>query len=159
MRWRILKTLLQKEALRHATNRGGLALAGLLITASLLLAALNPAAEDDKPAMLVGGVHHCIVWYDEQDDWVSYLEAHKPAGMNANILFYVIRPRAELDEHLKYDTGTGGIEIRQMPAVDGRPKYRVNVRYPAGDRAGMAAYENWFWRESHRFFHSRAADE
>src|SRR5205085_3613498 len=98
MRWRILKTLLHKEALRHATNRGGLALAGLLITASLLLAALNPAAEDDKPAMLVGGVHHCIVWDDEQDDWVSYLEAHKPAGMNGNILVYVTPPRADLDD-------------------------------------------------------------
>ena len=56
MRWRILKTLLHKEALRHATNRGGLALAGLLVTASLLLAALNPAAEQDKPATLVGGI-------------------------------------------------------------------------------------------------------
>src|SRR5215831_15861964 len=69
MRWHILKTLLHKEALRHATNRGGLALAGLLVTASLLLAALNPAAEKDKPATLVGGIHHCLIWYDEDDGW------------------------------------------------------------------------------------------
>ena len=73
MRWHILKTLLHKEALRHATNRGGLALAGLLVTASLLLAALNPAAEQDKPATLVGGVHHCLIWYDEENDWVRHL--------------------------------------------------------------------------------------
>jgi hypothetical protein len=159
MRWRILKTLLHKEALRHATNRGGLALAGLLITASLLLAALNPAAEDDKPGFLVGGVHHCIIWFDEQDDWITDLEAHKPDSMRANILFYQIRPRIGVDEHLKYDAGTGGIEIRSMPPVDGRPKYRVYVRYPEGDRAGMAVYENWFWRETQRYFHTRAAEE
>src|SRR3954447_12754394 len=71
MRWHILKTLLHKEALRHATNRGGLALAGLLVTASLLLAALNPAGEHDKPATLVGGIPHCIVWYDQEDEWVA----------------------------------------------------------------------------------------
>jgi hypothetical protein len=159
MRWRILKTLLYKEALRHATNRGGLALAGLLITASLLLAALNPAAGDDKPAMLVGGLHHCIVYYDERDDWVNYLEAHRPAGLRANILFYQIRPHIDVDRHIEYETGTGGIEIRQITSPGGRPKYRVYVRYPEGDRAGMAAYENWFWRESQRYFHTRAAEE
>ena len=58
MRWHILKTLLQKEALRHATNRGGLALAGLLIAASLLAAALNPAG--DKSSSLVGGVRFAL---------------------------------------------------------------------------------------------------
>jgi ABC-2 type transporter len=159
MRWRILKTLLHKEALRHATNRGGLALAGLLITASLLLAALNPAADQDKPATLVGGIHHCIVWYDERDDWVLHLEQHTPASLKSNILFYQIRPKIGPNEHIKYETGTGGIEIRSADPVDGRPKYLVYVRYPEGDRAQMAVYENWFWRESHRFFHTRAAEE
>src|SRR4051794_14294141 len=109
MRWRILKTLLYKEGLRHATNRGGLALAGLLITASLLLAALNPAGGEDKPATLIGGIHHCIVYYDEKDDWVSYLEANRPAGLRANILFFQIRPRLDLERHIEYDIGTGGI--------------------------------------------------
>ncbi len=159
MRWRILKTLLQKEALRHATNRGGLALAGLLITASLLLAALNPAADEDKPATLIGGLHHCIIYYDNHDDWVSYLEAHKPAGLKANILFYPIRPKIEIDDRIKYDPGTGGIELRSMLGVDGRSRFRVYVRYPEGDRASMAAYEGWFWRETQRYFHARAAEE
>jgi hypothetical protein len=159
MRWRILKALLYKEALRHATNRGGLVLAALLVTASLLLAALNPAGEKDKPATLVGGIHHCIVWYDERDDWVAYLEAHRPPELKSNILFYQIRPRVQLNEHLKYDVGTGGIEIRSVPPLDGRPKYQIYLRYPTGDRAGMAAYENWFWRESHRYFHDKAAEE
>lgn len=159
MRWRILKTLLHKEALRHATNRGGLALAGLLITASLLLATLNPAADEDKPAMLVGGVHHCIVWFDDDSDWVRHLQDHVPPGLKPNILFYRIDSQIGLDQHIRYETGTGGIEIRTMPAIEGRPKYRVNVRYPQGDRAGMAVYENWFWRETHRYFHARASEE
>src|SRR5262245_15221725 len=158
MRWRILKTLLHKEALRHATNRGGLALAALLVTASLLLAALNPAAEHDKPGTLVGGIHHCIIWYDEEADSLRPLQATRPPGLRANILFYEIRPKVGIDEHIKYKTGTGGIELRSMPAAGGVSQYRVYVRYPEGDRAGMAVYENWFWRESHRFFHTRAAD-
>lgn len=159
MRWHILKALLHKEALRHATNRGGLALAGLLITASLLLAALNPAGDENKPATLVGGIHHCIIWYDEQDEWITHLDQHRPPALDSNILFYPIRPRVGLNDHLKYDPGTGGIEIRSVPAVDGKPKYQVYVRYPAGDRAGMAVYENWFWRETHRFFHAKAAED
>jgi hypothetical protein len=159
MRWHILKTLLHKEALRHATNRGGLALAALLVTASLLLAALNPAAEQDKPATLVGGIHHCIVWYDQEDDWVAYLAGHKPPSLRANIFIPAIRPQVGLDQHLKYDTGTGGIELRSMPAADGVPRYRVYIRYPEGDRAGMAVYENWFWKESYHFFRDRAAAE
>src|SRR3954469_6910129 len=159
MRWRILRTLLHKEALRHATNRGGLALAGLLVTASLLLAALNPAGEHDKPATLVGGIHHCIVWYDQEDEWVAHLADHVPPSLRANIFIQAIRPQVGLDQHLKYETGTGGIELRAMPAADGSHRYRVYVRYPEGDRAGMAVYENWFWKESYRFFHARASTE
>jgi hypothetical protein len=159
MRWHILQTLLHKEALRHATNRGGLALAGLLVTASLLLAALNPAAEQDRPATLIGGIHHCLIWYDEDDEWLAHLQAHVPASLQSNIVFTPIRPRVGLDQHLKYETGTGGIELRSIPASDGVPHYRVYVRYPDGDRAGMAVYENWFWKESFRFFHERAASE
>ncbi len=45
MRWHILKTLLWKEALRHASNRGGLMLAALLVTASLVLSVMNPAGD------------------------------------------------------------------------------------------------------------------
>lgn len=157
MRWRILRTLLHKEALRHSTNRGGLALAGLLVTASLLLAALNPAAEEDKPATLVGGIHHCIIWYVEKDDWVTHLEAHLPAALRSNVVFYPLDPEIGLDQHRRYDPGTGGIELRTMPAADGRPQYRVYVRYPEGDRAGMAVYENWFWKETYQYFHAKAA--
>src|SRR6476661_5951317 len=130
MRWRILRTLLHKEALRHATNRGGLALAGLLVTASLLLAALNPAAEQDKPATLVGGIHHCLIWYDEDSDWLRHMITNVPPGLKSNILFHSLPPSVGLNDHLKYDTGVGGIEVRSIPSADGVPQYRVYVRYP-----------------------------
>src|SRR3954467_5536606 len=103
MRWRILRTLLHKEALRHATNRGGLALAGLLVTASLLLAALNPAGEHDKPGTLVGGIHHCIVWSGGGGGWGPHLAAHAPPSLRANIFIQAIRPQVGLDQHLKYE--------------------------------------------------------
>src|SRR4029453_13312735 len=111
MRWRILRTLLHKEALRHATNRGGLALAGLLVTASLLLAALNPAAEKDKPATLVGGIPHSIIWCGDDSDWVQHLRANVPPGLRANIFIQQLTQPVGLDKHIHYKTGTGGIEI------------------------------------------------
>jgi ABC-2 type transporter len=159
MRWRILKTLLHKEALRHATNRGGLVLAGLLVTASLLLAALNPAAGEDKSAPLVGGIHHCIVWHDEKMEWAAHLEKSVPASLKGNILFSPINPYTALDQNLPYETGTGGFELRSIPGGSGRQRYRVVVRYPDSDRAGMTIYERWFWRETYRYFHAQAADE
>ena len=117
MRWHILKTLLHKEALRHATNRGGLALAGLLVTASLLLAALNPAAERDKPATIVGGIHHCRIWYDEDSGWLRHLEANVPPALKGNVFFHAIPGNVGPDDHLKYATGVGGIEVRSIRDV------------------------------------------
>ena len=89
-----------------------------------------------------------------------HLAEHMPPSLQANISYPTDRrPQVGLDQHLKYETGTGGIEMRSMPAVDGTPRYRVYVRYPEGDRAGMAVYESWFWKESYRYFHARAAAE
>jgi ABC-2 type transporter len=159
MRWRILKTLLHKEALRHATNRGGLVLAGLLVKASLLLAVLNPAAGEDKPAPLVGGIHHCIIWHDEKLDLVRHLEQSVPAGLKNNILFRPIGPNTPLDQDLPFESGTGGFELRAIPSLLGPSRIRVVVRYPDSDRAGMTIYERWFWRESYRYYHARATED
>ena len=42
MRWYILRALLQKEFARHLANRGGIALALLLVAAAVLLSVFAP---------------------------------------------------------------------------------------------------------------------
>ncbi len=159
MRWHILKTLLHKEALRHATNRGGLMLAGLLITASLVLAALNPAG--DKNAQLIGGIHHCFIDTDDEGSaWVQHLRTHLPPSLVKHVRFRRIDPQIGPDRTLLYQPGTGAIQIRRISGgAEAPPQYRVWLWHPTGDRAGMAVYEQWFWRETYRFFHDQAAEE
>ena len=158
IRWRILRTLLHKEALRHATNRGGIVLAALLVAASLLLAVLNPAGGDqEKSVPLMGGVHHCIVWYDEETPWVRHLEKTIPKGFESIILFYPINAALEPDERIRYQTGTVGIELRAGNASARHKNTVIWIRHPEGDRAGMAVFEQWFWRESYLFFQEAAA--
>ena len=159
MRWYILRTLLHKEALRHATNRGGLALAGLLVTASLLLAALNPAADEDRTSGLIGGIHHCYVRFDADNEWHTHLQANLPTRLKSNVFFQPIDGRFGPDEHINYENGTGGIEVRAIATPGSATTYRVWVRYPDGDRAAMFEFEQWFWRETHRHFHRRASAE
>src|SRR5829696_247432 len=150
MRWHILKTLLHKEALRHATNRGGLALAGLLVTASLLLAALNPAGEKSSSS-LVGGVHHCFVHHEVDGPWIDHLRQKLPPELKRHILFRKLD--APPGKTVMYPTGTGAFQIRTSPSGG----YLVALWYPPGDRSEMAVYESWFWRETYRFFHGQAA--
>ena len=159
MRWHILKTLLHKEILRHATNRGGLMLAGLLVTASLVLAALNPAGE--KGAQLIGGTHLCFV--DTDDDgshWVQHLRTHVPPALARHIRFRKIDPQIGPEKTIFYPPGTAAIQIRKLPSSgDGPIHYHVWLWHPDGDRASMAVYEQWFWRETYRFFNQQAANE
>lgn len=159
-RLRILKVLLVKEALRHATNRGGLALAALLVTASLLLATLNPAAKDqDQAAPIIGGVHHCFIWYDEESDWLNHLKASVPVHLQTNILFYPMPYQISETDHIHYSPGTVGIELRTDVASQRHQNVNVVIRYPNGDRTGMVVYENWFWKESYRYFARRAESD
>jgi len=157
MRWYILKALLYKEAMRHAANRGGLVLAGLLVTASLVMAALNPASEQSGP--LIGGIHHCYIdVVDDQDALIQHLKAQVPPSLESNIRIRPI-PAMGPDQKILYPTGTGAIQIRKTVGEDGKPGYLFWLWHPAGDRVGMAVYEKWFWRETYLFLHERAAAE
>jgi hypothetical protein len=159
MRWYILKTLLHKEALRHATNKGGLMLAGLLVAASLVLAVMNPAG--DKTSQLIGGIHHCFIDVTDQDSpWVMHLKGTLPESLKNHLIFRNLDPGITSEQTVVYQTGTGAIQIRENKAAKGdQPRYLVWVWHPAGDRAGMAVYEQWFWRETYRFFRKQAAEE
>jgi hypothetical protein len=159
MRWYILKTLLYKEALRHATNRGGLMLAALLVTASLVLAVMNPVGDQSSP--LMGGIHHCFIHVDDENSaWVQHLQQNVPASLKKHILFETMDSTLGPDRVITYPTGPGAIQIRTSPADSGSvPHYLVWVWHPSADRAGMAVYERWFWRETYRFFRNQAAEE
>lgn len=159
IRWRILRTLLHKEGLRHVTNRGGIALAALLVAASLLVAILYPAGGDqEKSVPMVGGVHHCIVWHDEESPWIDHLRKTVPKGFENIILFYPITQQIAPEDRIMYQVGTVGIEIRSMASSRRHPNSLVWIRHPEGDRASMAVFEQWFWRESYRYFQKAAVE-
>ena len=63
MRLYILKALLHKELARHLANRGGIALALLLVAAAVLLSVFAPE-EAAAGTGMVGGVHHCFIDFD-----------------------------------------------------------------------------------------------
>lgn len=156
MRWYILRTLLYKEALRHATNKGGLLLAGLLVTASLLMAVLNPAGGSSSP--LVGGIQRCIIHYEEPDSaLVADLKGHVPADLKNRLDFQVMSRTLRPKENYTYPPGWAAIQIRRGPSDNpDKPRYLIWIWYPPGDRGGMAPYEQWFWRETYRYLHEQA---
>jgi hypothetical protein len=161
MRWYILKTLLHKEALRHASNRGGLLLAALLVTASLVMAAFNPIG--DTSATLMGGVHHCYVddVYGMEPGWSQHLKDSVPADLKNRLVFRTRRAKLAPNELIVYPTGAGAIQVvRESEPEGAQPAtYAVRIWHPGGDRVGMTSYEEWFWRESYRYFHNKARAE
>ncbi len=160
MRWYIVRTLLYKEALRHATNRGGLLLAALLVTASLVMSALNPAGEKSGP-QLIGGIHHCYLHIQsDESPWARHLQSSLPPELKKHVFFQKLQADIGPQQEVVYPPGTGAIQIRDLPpGDDGRKRYAVLICHPAGDRVGMSIYEKWFYRETYRFWHQQAAEQ
>lgn len=142
MRPYILRALVVKEVHRHLANRGGLALAFLLVVAALLLSVFNPGAGAGGTGggPLVGGVHRCYVEYGAESPLIAALKASVPNELKPHVLFRA-RPPAEVDGLITYEPGAGAIQVR--PTADG---YRFWVWHPPGDAAAMAPYEQWFFR-------------
>ena len=145
MRWRILRTLLHKELLRHLANRGGIALVLLLIVAAMLLSFFG--APDASGGGLAPGVQRCYVDYWERTPLVAHLAKNVPSELADRIEF---RPadRAATDKQgtLVYPQGAGAIQIR--PGTRG---YHVCFWHPGADSGAMAPFEVWFWQEAFRF--------
>jgi hypothetical protein len=144
MRWRILRTLLHKEVLRHLANRGGIVLVLLLIVASMLLSFFGGP---DGPGGLAPGVQRCYVDYWERSPLVAHLAHHLPQELADRVEF---RPadRAPTDKQgtLVYPQGAGAIQIRP-----GNAGYHVCFWHPGTDSTAMAPFEAWFWQEAYRF--------
>jgi hypothetical protein len=159
MRLYILRALLVKEVHRHLANRGGIALALLLIVAAVMLSVFNPGAGGGEAGGggLVGGVHRCIVHYDREDPFVADLRASVPPDLRPQVRFAKVTP-GEVDGLVTYPPGTGAIQIRRDEEGGRTVRRTFWVWHPPGDPAAMAPYEAWFWRAARDAAQAEAAE-
>jgi hypothetical protein len=144
MRWYIIRTLLHKEVLRHAANRGGIVLVLLLVGASMLLSFFGPG---EAAGGLAPGVQLCFVDYWAPTPLVEHLRGRVPAELAGHVRFrQVHHVPTDAAGTLLYPQGTGAIQLR--PGPDG--SQTVCFWHP-GDPAALAPFEVWFWEEAYRF--------
>src|SRR5262249_46557553 len=155
LRWRILRTLLYKEMLRHLANRGGITLAALLVVASLLLSFAGKGHA--QVGSLAGGIQRCFVDYWEDGPWIDHLYQHLPSTWRQQVLFRPVGATTTLDGDLVYPPGTGAIQIRPNGRDEQGPRYQVCFWYPGADGGAIAPFEAWFWKETNRFFRQQTA--
>jgi hypothetical protein len=154
LRWHILRTLLHKEALRHLANRGGMALALLLVVAAMLLSFFG---HGDTPSQALGGLSHCFVDYWEEGPWIDHLRASVPPEWKRQVMFRPAASALTVAGKIVYPAGTGAIQIRQNGQGKHGKCYKIWLWHPAGDGAGLAPFEAWFWKETQRYFQAHAA--
>ena len=143
MRFYILRALLTKEIQRHLANRGGLALAVLLVVAALMLSLFDPGAGSVAGGSVVGGVHHCLIEYPEESELIQRLQRTVPSELRSHVEF-VKRPTASMDRLLNYPPGVGAIQVRGIQKDD-HFAWKFTVWHPPGDPGAMANYEKWFF--------------
>jgi hypothetical protein len=154
MHWPIIHTLIGKELLRLAGNRGALAVAGLLLTCGLLLAVLDPA----NPTGGAGGRLQTF-WVDSWQDspWVEYLRANVPPELRDQVRFRRVSD-IPTDRHgtLQYGRGEGAVQLRPLATDGSLARTKVWFWYAGDDASVLAPYEEWFWRETHRYCREQA---
>jgi hypothetical protein len=158
MRWHIIRALLAKEVGRHLANRGGIALALLLVAAAVLLSVFAPEEASGGTGM-VGGVHHCFIEYDKETPLIKHLRANVPKELAGQVVFRPLAKADMIDGVIVYPTGTGALQIRQASGPGKRPAVQVYVWHPDGDPNALAAYEVWFWKETRRAFAAQAREK
>ena len=157
MRIYILRALFVKELRRHVANRGGIALGLLLVVAAILLSVFNPAglgaggsSETEGGTGMVGGVHHCILYYTgEDEELMSPLLNHLGKNMPEELRSHIhidYRPRERISSAQIYNPGTASIRLT-APSNENLRRLRVEIFHPPGDAAAMVPYETWLWRE------------
>lgn len=160
MRLYILRALLAKEVRRHVANRGGLALAGLLVVAALLLTVFKSAGDGGVAGgELVGGTHTCFVEFVGETNFIRELRAKQPDDLKPHLVFRQQSPDA-ISGPIDYPPGTGSIRVIETTrdgSRGGTPVIRFEVWHPPGDPTALAAYEQWFFRAARDILHARAA--
>src|SRR5262249_4405559 len=148
MRWYILRTLLHKEYLRHAANRGGIAFVLLLIVAAMLLSFFRPGG-DGPAGGRMGGAQLCYIEPYDDGPFAEPLRANVPDELREHVRFRPLRNAwTDAKGTIVYPQNTGAIQLR--PASDG-PGYRAWFWHPGSDPNTLAPYEVWFWKEAARF--------
>lgn len=165
MRIYILRALLQKEIHRHLANRGGIALAALLIVAALLLSVFNPAAAtgagsgpDGETGGLVGGIHSCYIEYADETRFIRHLAKFVPADLQSQIVFRQRRPE-EIQALVQYSPGVGAITINSTrDPTTHQLKYTFGIWHPRDNPEVMARFEQWFWKAARNAFQLEAVE-
>lgn len=159
MRLYILRALLAKEVRRHLANRGGLALAGLLVVAALLLTIFKPAeAGGVTGGELVGGVPHCYIEYISRTPFVQELERRQPEELKPHLHFRAQPPQL-ITGPIPYGTGSGAIRVIDAThdgSLTGIPYLKFEVWHPPGQPTALAAYEEWFFRTARDILYDQA---
>ncbi len=156
MRFYILRALLKKELRRHVANRGGIALAVLMIVAAVLLSVFNPTTADSGTAGgdLVGGVHHCYIESNPETDLTQKLKDRVPPALKSQIVFRN-RPPESVDALVSDSPGTCCIRLN-LKSRDGRAVMEIEIWHPPGDPGAVAPYEAWFFRTTREAYHELA---
>jgi hypothetical protein len=158
MRWYIIRTLLYKEWLRHLADRGGIFLAILLVTATLLLSLFRKT--DSKSVGFSSGIKGWnLVWYPDPENrfpdyyrWMRHLETHLPSDLRFRTLPDHWVTRDEFGDRV-YDQSMAAIEIQPMADPSGRPtRYEIRFRYPGKDISVLGPLSRWFWQETFQYF-------
>jgi hypothetical protein len=149
MRGYIIKALLKKEFARHMANRGGVALALLLVASAVLLSVFAPQeAASAAGTQMVGGVHHCYIDFDKETPLIEHLKANVPPELKAAIIFREVAPQ-RIGALMPSPTGTGNVQLT-FTGEPGKQVLDVYVWHPDGSPEALAAYEAWFWKELRR---------
>jgi ABC-2 family transporter protein len=162
MRWYILKALLVKEWQRHLANRGGIALALLLVVAAVLLSMFAPGESTAAGSGMVGAVRHCYIEFDRDTPLIEHLQKNYPPELKGAIQFRQMKNPDDVNSLVNYPTATAAIQIRQTFAEHNsshRDTLNISVWHPDSDPAALAPYEAWLWKESRRFYAIQAREK
>jgi hypothetical protein len=148
MRWYVLRTLLHKELLRLLNNRGGMAMAAVMVVAAVLASAFGDstfAMERNRGAPI------CVIDHWDDDAWIAHLRQNVPEQFTDRVRF---RSLAQFKGTITYPPGAIGIQLR--PPKAGESKYAVWIWHPDPNGEMAAPFEAWFWQESRRYFEGLA---
>jgi hypothetical protein len=152
MRWYIIRALLHKEFARHMANRGGIALALLLVAGAVLLSVFTPKQAGAAGTDMVGGVHHCYVVFP-RDNRLKPLRDHLRANRAPELQTQLMVGEQDTDSIttlLESNPGTGVIMVWLDSDPTKPSALNVSVWHPKENPEAMAVYEDWFWKELRR---------